>query len=385
MKRSLIILLAAIMVLGLGTCALAGQDWEFSARHQALAGTGNAVFNLPGLSPSLSNIACLAGAPNYNILFEGRTGTVNLITSEDEDDYYTRFISGIIGLKTTYPTLQRSKSNSFADRLSFAFIPGAYAVNRYNQINFYDEDDEIAYNETRVQSFQRFGAAYGINDYVAVGLGFTLMPITLVTVSHEGDFLGQDTKDDWTMFAPLMFSPEIGVLTRPVDYIQLGLYFESGDLKSRKSDITHEYVDGDQDVTTQVVVARSPHLGFGFAILIPDLEKFMVGFDLDAEWRRGEASEYGYFADNQRLEWSVSVEKMWEMSSIKGGLGYADEAGSRRYMPYDAFFMSFGTDMYFDEHVMMGLAFRGETGYMMSNPGGAAFGGGLSWTFGGSF
>ena len=386
MRRTRIILAAVVVFTLLASTALAGQDWEFSSRHQALADTGNAVFNLRGLSPTLENIACLVGSPNFNILFEGNTNTVNTITSDNDDDYYMRYISGSMGLKTTYPTLQRDDDFDFAERLAFAFVPGMYAQNLLNQISYTDEDTETTENITRIQTFQRFGVAYGINEYVAIGVGFTLVPPTIITVSHEGDDQrGLDTKDNYTMWAPLMFSPELGVLVRPVEFIQLGLAYENGDLKSRRSEISHEYADGDRDVTTEAIAARSPNLGFGFGILVPDIENFMVGFDFDVQWRRGEASDYGYYADNQAIEWSVSVEKMWEIASIKGGLGYVDEVGTRRYNPYDAFFMAFGTDLYFDEHVMMGLSFRAETGYMLSDPGGPAFGGGLAWTFGGTF
>lgn len=394
MKRILILLAAMILLTIIASSAFAGPDWEFSARHLALAGTGNAIFNLKGLSPSLENIACLVGSPQYNILYEGSATTVNMINSEDDVDYYHRIIQGSTGLKTTYPTIQVDDEDSFAERLSIGFIPGMYAKSYYRSMDYTDSDDEEFYTLTHVQFFQRLGLAYGINDIVAVGVGFTLVPPTIIRSSLTGQKTvidgrnerTEDPQETFTTYTPMLFSPELGVLVRPVEFIQLGLAMEAGDLKSRRSDVTHSFADGDEDITTDAIYARGPSLGFGFAIMIPDVEKFMVGFDLDTEWRRGEASNYGYFADNQKIEWSVSVEKMFEVSSIKGGLGYADEVGTERYNPYDRFFVSFGTDLYFDEHIMMGLAFRGETGYLSAVPkGGLGFGGGFAWTFGGSF
>jgi len=386
MNRLRIILLATILMLVLAASAFAGMEWEFSARHQALAGTGNAIFNMRGLSPSLENIACLVGSPNYNILFEGSTRTTNMVSSEDDIDYYYRAISGMMGLKTTYPTLQRDDDEEFGGRLAIGFVPGLYSQNYYRQETYADNKDELKSNMTHVQFFQRLGIAYGINEYVALGVGFALVPPTIISVTHDGEINGVDQQDDYTTYAPLLFSPEIGILTRPVEFVQLGLAFEVGDLKNRESEVTHTYADSEEDVTTDAIYGRSPSLGFGFAILIPDIEKFMVGFDFDVDWRRGLATDYGYFADNQKLEWSIGIEKMWEVSSIKGGLGYADEAGTTKYMPYDRFFVTFGSDLFFDEHIMMGIAFRGETGHLEEDPkGGLAFGGGFSWTFGGSF
>ncbi len=395
MKKVIVFMLAAlIFVLFISSVAFAGNDWEFSSRHFALAGTGNAIFNLKGLSPSLENIACLVGSPQFNILQEGSASAVNMINSHDDVDYYHRLITGSTGLKTTYPTIQKDDEDDFAERLAIGFVPGVFIRSYYRSMDYTENDDEEFYTLTHVQFFQRLGIAYGINEIVAVGVGFTLVPPTIIRSSLSGqktvvDGFNETTEDPqetFTTYAPLLFSPELGVLVRPVEFIQLGLAMEAGDLKTRRSDVTHTFADGDEDIKTEAIFARSPSLGFGFAIMVPDVEKFMVGFDLDSEWRRGEASDYGFYADNQKIEWSVSVEKMFEMSSIKGGLGYADEVGTKRYLPYDRFFVSFGTDLYFDEHIMMGLAFRGETGYFEAVPkGGLGFGGGFAWTFGGSF
>ena len=396
MRHVILIVSAVFLTLLMAATAFAGPDWEFSSRHHALAETGNAVFNLKGLSPTLENIACLIGAPEFNILYEGTLNTVNTITSEDDVDYYYRSISAKTGMKTTYATLQRYDEDDFAERLSFAFIPGVYGNSNYKQLNFNKDmedlgakdGDEIGETQNYIQTFQRFGVAYGINEYVAVGVGFTLIPPTIIYVTHNGElgFLDpKDQQDDYTTFSPLMFSPELGVLVRPVEFIQLGVAYENGDLKSRRSKVTHTKAESDEDITTEAIVARSPSLGIGFGVLIPDIEKFMVCTDIDVEFRRGHATDYGYYADNQKLQWSVSVEKMWETSSIKGGLGYSDEVGTRKFMPYDAFFFTFGSDLYFDEHTKMGLSFRGETGYLEADPSGLAFGGGLAWTLGGSF
>lgn len=374
-----------VIMIAFAAVAFAGFDFDFSARHKALAGTGNAAFNPRGLSPSLENIACVVGNPNYNILLETDTQTINSFSTVDNVDYYSRDIFATSGLKTTYSTLQRDDEDTFAERLSFTFIPGVHVENNYQQASYADTDEETSENTTLVQAFQRFGVGYGINEIVAVGVGFSLLPLNMYRVAHKGDYLGVDTRDDYTMLAPVMFSPEIGVLVRPIDFIQLGLAYENGDLKSRQADISHTFADGDNDVKTEAIVARSPSLGFGFAIDIPDFDKFYVSFDFDQEWRRGEASNYSYYADNQEQQWTVAVEKVWEMSSVKGGLGYSDEVGTRRYRPNDSFFFTFGTDLLFDEHIMMGLALRGDVGHLEARPSGTSFGGGVSWTLGGTF
>lgn len=408
MKRLICTFLTCIFILAAGSAAFAGMDWEFSARHQALANTGNAIFNIKGLSPSLENIACLVGSPQYNILYEGSASSANMITNDDDFDYYNRSISGMTGLKTTYPTINRDDEDDFDERLSIAFIPGLMTTNFYGKRDFtgnsdhddYEANDEETHSETYITLFQRIGLAYSPHEMVGIGIGFTLMPTTIIRVTNSGQIDGDDIQNDYTTYAPFMFSPELGILVRPVEFIQLGLSFEAGDLKSRRSDVTHTYPDlgsnpdpededkpsGKVDETTDAIYARSPNLGFGFACMIPDMDYFMVGFDFDIDFRRGKATPYGHFADNQKAEWSVSLEKMFEMSSIKGGFGYADEVGTDRYHPYDRFFSTFGTDLYFDEHIMMGVAFKAELGYMASDPeGGLAFGGGFGWSFGGSF
>jgi hypothetical protein len=394
------------LVFAMSSSALAGPDWEFSARHNALAETGNAIFNLNGLSPSLENLACLVGTSRYNILQEGTTNTVNMFSSKDDIDYYTRQINARTGLKTIYPAMRGYDDYDYSDRLVIAFVPGisvsnlsqkvTYNGQEYADDQFYGNSDEETTTTTRAQFFQRFGIAYGINEYVALGFGFTLIPPTIISVSkfgevtkpdpETGDTSVTDPKDNYTTYSPFMFSPEIGIIARPIEILQLGLTFEAGDLKSRSADVTHKTATGDTDEKTQSTSVRSPNLGFGWAVMIPDIEKFMVAFDFDMQWRRGDASEYGFYAENQEAQFTVSIEKAFEMSSIKGGFGYTDAVGTDRYMPYDRFFFAFGTDLYFDEHIMMGLSFRGETGYLSTIPqGGPAFGGGLAWSFGGSF
>ena len=411
MRKNAVISLVVVLALSFVGTAFAGPDWEFSARHLALADTGNAVFNFPGLSPSLENIACLVGNPDYNILMEGRASGHLAYASRDKIDFEYRGLEAMAGLKTTYPTLQTDDEEEFAERLSIAFIPGVRVRYDYTRKNYTEDDDqtlgapsikaddEVEDSAWQPTLFQRFGMAYGINEYVAVGVGFTLMPLNIKRFAQAGvvaedwerpknsPFYGSDgdLQDEYTIIGPVLFSPEIGVLTRPVEFIQLGLAFEMGDMKSRKSDVEHNYTTGKKDTTTEYFVARSPSLGLGFAIDIPDIDYFTVAFDYDQEWRRGGASDYGYGADNQKQEFSVSVEKKWEMSSIKGGLGYADEVGTKRYMPYDRFLVSTGTDIWFDEHIMMGLSMRAELGYLEADPGGFAFGGGAGWTLGGTF
>jgi hypothetical protein len=411
--KPITMLLAVGMVLVLAVTAWAGPDWEYSARHHALAETGNAVFNVKGMSSTLENIACLVGSPEYTILFEGIGNNYNGITSQDDADYNYRNITGKLGLKTTYVPMGRKDTGDFAGRLAISFQPGLYAENYYLKKTYTEaqddlvaKDDEYGEAMTLLQSFYRLGGAYGINKYVAVGLGFTLIPVNLVTIQHDGEILGNDPQDDWTILSTLMFSPELGVLVRPVPYIQLGVSSEMGDLKSRKAEVSHKTSYGDFDVENAVITARSPSLGLGFAIDIPNIEKFFVATDVDIEFRRGSTVDTNEAlapvegggdlevvrqkntianADNQLFQWSSSIEKAWKVASIKGGIGYADEVGTKHFQPYDRFFMTFGSDLYFDEHVMMGFSLRSELGYLEADPSTLAFGGGFAWTFGGSF
>ena len=279
-------------------------------------------------------------------------------------------------------------------------MPGLHATYNYFKNSYSSDEWEKSISDIRAQFFLRLGAAYGINKYFALGLGLNFIMPTLmyhnqsgevptwntVTISDDEDTTNFDTKDNYFTYTPFMFSPEIGFLIRPVEFLQIGITYENGDLQARRPEVTHTKAEEDVNRRTDAIAARSPSLGLGLAAMIPDIHMLMVATDLDVEWRRGSSTKYGYYADNQKIQWGFGVEKTWEMASIKGGLGYADEAGSQRYLPYDRFFLSFGTDIFLDDHVMMGIAFNGDVGSRKSLPkSGFAFGGGASYTFGGTF
>lgn len=405
MKRLRFFLVAVVVTLIFNAPAFAGPEWEFSSRFRALAETGNAAFNPRGLSPMLENIACLAAAPQYNVLLEGN-GSVSYSYSNDTDefendiDYHKLFASSSSGLKVTLPFLQTSDEDDFTERLGIHLMPGLHATYNYFKDTYSSDEWERNASDTRAQFFLRIGAAYGINKYLAMGLGLNFIMPTLIyhnqsgevpiwditTISDDEDTTNYDTKDNYFTYSPFMFSPEIGFLIRPIEFLQIGITYENGDLQARRPVVTHTKAEKDENYRTDAISARSPSFGLGLAAMIPDIHMLMVSTDLDVEWRRGNSTDYGYYADNQKIQWSFGVEKMWEIASIKGGLGYADEAGSKRYLPYDRFFLSFGTDIFLDEHVMMGIAFNGDIGYRKSQPkSGLAFGGGGAYTFGGTF